>query len=271
MNRSLLLVVAILLAVAATPVQAHYHILHPSLHSVKVGDQITFSYGFGHPFEHQLFQTEKPERATLFAPDGKATDVLAKFEKFSVEVAGGKQVSAYRFVFQPEGRGDYTLVVESPPIWMQDEKHFVRDTSRVVLHVETQKGWDARAAGANEFAIAPLTRPYGLRAGTVFQASVHPNEANGVAHLVEIERYNPEAPRALPPDEHITHAVKTDPNGTATCTLPDPGWWCVTAIRRYPAEAKPPTRERDAKQYPVVERATLWVRVDDQVPLKPVE
>jgi cobalt/nickel transport protein len=196
---------------------------------------------------------------------------LAGFQKTQVVGGNGKKITVFQFPFQPEKRGDYTLLVESPPIWMKEEKHFVRDTSRVVLHVETQKGWDVRAAGANDFAITPLTRPYGLRAGMVFQANVLPHESNGVSHLAEIERYNAEPPRALPPDEHITHAVKTDPNGTATCTLPEPGWWCLTAIRRYPAEAKAPTRERDGKQYPVIERATLWVYVDDQVPLKPVE
>ena len=32
-----------------------------------------------------------------------------------------------------------------------------------------------------------------------------------------------------------------------------------------------PDAGHEDKQYPIVERATLWVRVDDQVPLKPVE
>ncbi len=188
-----------------------------------------------------------------------------------VETTGhnDRRIAAFQLDFQPPVRGDYTIVFESPAVWMAEEKHFLRDTARVTIHVEAQKGWDARHAEATQFAIAPLTRPYGLRAGTVFQAAVHP--ADGVSHLVEVERFNPEPPRALPPDEHITLAVKTDPNGTATCTLPDPGWWGLTAVRRYPAEAKPPTRDHDGKAYPLIERATLWVLVDGPVPLRPAD
>jgi cobalt/nickel transport protein len=265
-----LLLAAVALGSAST-VQAHYHILLPDRHSVKVGDKVTLTYVFGHPFEHDLFDTEKPTKATLFSPDGKATDVLAALQKVETNGHGNKQIAAYQYVFQPEGRGDFTIVFESPPIWMADEKQFFRDTARVTIHVETQKGWDARLGDATQFAVVPLTRPYGLRAGMVFQASVYPGESSGVSHQVEVERFNPQPPAALPPDEHITLSVKTDRNGTATSTLPDAGWWAMTAIRRYPAEAKPPTREREGAAYPLVERATLWVLVEDRVPLKPVE
>jgi uncharacterized GH25 family protein len=267
--RYLFLVAAV--GLGAAPALAHYHILLPDRHSVKAGDPVVVTYAFGHPFEHEMFVTEKPAKATVFAPDGKATDVLSRLEKIDLFRPDEKKVAAYKLAFKPETRGDFTFVFESPPVWMKEEKHFLKDTARVVIHVETQKGWDARAGGANEFALAPLTRPYGLRSGVVFQAAVHAGESGGVSHLVEAERFNPQPPRALPPDEHITLAVKTDPNGTATVTLPDPGWWGLTAIRRYPPEAKLPTRDNDGKAYPVVERATLWVLVEDQVPLKPVE
>lgn len=265
-----ILLAAIGLATAA-PAHGHYHILLPDQHSVKAGGKVTFTYAFGHPFEHSLFDTERPAKATLFAPDGKGTDVLARLEKVETVGTGGKRIAAYQLAIQPDGRGDYSVVFESPPVWMADEKLFIRDTTRVTVHVETQKGWDARLGEANQFAIVPLTRPYGLRAGMTFQAAVHPNDGNGVSHLVEIERFNPQPPAALPTDEHITLAVKTDPNGTATCTLPDPGWWGLTAVRRYPAEARHPTRDRDGTAYPLVERATLWVPVDDRVPLRPAD
>jgi uncharacterized GH25 family protein len=249
--------------------RAHYHILLPDRQSVKVGEKITLTYVFGHPFEHDWFETEKPEKATVFAPDGKATDMSAALKKVETIGHDDKKIAAFQLEFQPDSRGDFTIVFESPPVWMADEKHFLRDSARVTIHVEAQKGWDARHTAATQFAITPLTRPYALRAGTVFQAAVHP--AEGVSHLVEVERFNPQPPRTLPPDEFITLGVKTDPSGTATCTLPDPGWWALTAVRRYPAEAKPPTRERDGKEYPFVERATLWVLVEDRIPLKPGE
>jgi cobalt/nickel transport protein len=269
MRRSFL-VVAIGLATAARA-PAHYHILLPDRGSVKVGDKVTLTYVFGHPFEHDLFDTEKPAKATLYAPDGKATDVLARLEKVETAGHGDRRIGAFQLVVQPETRGDYTVIFEAPPVWMADEKHFLRDTARVTIHVETQKGWDSRLGEATQFAIVPLTRPYGLRAGTVFQTIVYPQDPAGVSHSVEVERFNPQPPAALPPDEHITLALKTDPLGTATCTLPDPGWWAITATRRYPAEAKTPTKERDGTAYPLIERATFWVLVDGQVPLKPAD
>ncbi len=75
---------------------------------------------------------------------------------------------------------------------------------------------------------------------------------------MEIERYNPTPPKELPPDEHITRTVKTDPSGVATCTLTEPGWWCLTAQR------DAGKMEHNRKSYPVRQRTTLWVFVDEK-------
>jgi uncharacterized GH25 family protein len=245
--------------------------LLPDRHSVKAGDKVVVTYQFGHPFEHELFETEKPVRAVAFDPDRKPTDLLPSFEKVDLPGRDGKKVAAYRFTFQPAGRGDFTMLVESPPVWMADEKQFFHDTCRVVIHVDTQKGWDQVAADREQFALTPLTRPYGLRAGMVVQVRVRaPGVGFTTSHLVEIERYNSTAPKVLPPDEHITFAVKTD-SGVATCTLPDPGWWAITATRKLGPKQDPAMKDHDGKEYPVIDRATLWVPVDDKIPLKPAE
>jgi uncharacterized GH25 family protein len=268
----LLLLALLCGVVTATTARAHYHMLLPDRHSVKAGDKVVVTYQFGHPFEHELFDTEKPVKALAFDPDQKSVNLLPSFEKVEVPAHEEKKVAAYRFTFQPVARGDYTLVVESPPIWVADEKHFFHDTCRLTIHVDTQKGWDLFAAERGQFSITPLTRPYGLRPGMVFQARVRaPGVGVTASHLVEIERYNSIAPKALPPDEHITFAVKTDSGGVATCTLPDAGWWAITAIRQLGPKLEPATKEHDGKHYPVIDRATLWVPVDDKIPLKPAE
>ena len=251
---------------------AHYHMLLPDRHSVKTDDKVAVTYQFGHPFEHELFDTEKPASAIAFDPDGKSTDLLPAMEKVAVPGREGKKVAAYRFTFQPARRGDHTLFVESPPIWMEDEKQYVRDVCRVTIHVETQNGWDRTPVDLKLFTVIPYTRPYGLRAGTVFQAGARQIGAGLVSYLpAELERYNATPPKELPPDEHITFSFKTDPAGVATCILPEPGWWAITVTRRPGQFEKPMTKERDGKQYPVIDRATIWVPVDDKVPLKPVE
>src|SRR5262249_32668594 len=262
-----LLPVSVVLLFAA-PTYAHFHMLLPAKHSIREDEQVVVTYQFGHPFEHELGDAEKPIRAVAFAPDGKSTDLLPAVEKVFLPAVEGKRAVGYQIAFRPSGRGDFTLVFESPPVWMVDEKHFVHDVTRVVIHVQTQNGGDKRHVDPNDFTLIPLTRPYGLRPGTVFQALARPGAAN-VSHLVEVERYNPAPPKTLPPDEQITLALKSDPAGVATCTLPDPGWWAVTATRRYGPKQTQSTREREGKAYPVVERATLWVFVDDPPPRKP--
>jgi len=258
MRRLLFPLAAALFAAVATPAGAHFNMLLPDKASVKKDEAVTLTYQWGHPFEHQLFDAPAPEKLTVLAPDGKATDLTKSLEKTTVAAAEGKKVTAYQLKFTPDQRGDFVFVLQTPPIWMEADEEFFEDTVTVVLHVQAQKGWDAAAADTVQ--LVPLTRPYGLQAGMVFQARVVGPESIGKAAgaLVEVERYNPAPPKELPPDEQVTRAVKTDPNGIATCTLTEPGWWSVTAYR------DGGTREREGKKYPVRQRATLWVFVDEK-------
>jgi cobalt/nickel transport protein len=276
MKRLLLPLAAALLAVSAPPAAAHFNMLLPDRASAKKDEAVTLTYQWGHPFEHQLFDAPAPEKLTVLAPDGKAADLTKSLEKTTVPAAEGKKVTAYQLKFTPEQRGDYVFVLQTPPIWMEEEEEFFHDTVKLVLHVQAQKGWDG--AVLPEFEAMPLTRPYGLQPGMVFQEQVRaylpvpfegkPNELPPLNRplkllplagaLVEVERYNAAPPKELPPDEYITRAVKTDPNGVATCTLTDPGWWSVTAHR------DGGLREHGGKKYPVRQRATLWVFVDEK-------
>ncbi len=255
MSRLLFPLAAVLLAVSAAPAGAHFNMLLPDKASAKKDEAVTLTYQWGHPFEHQLFDAPAPDRLTVLAPDGKAADLTKSLEKTTVPAAAGKKVTAYQLKFTPDQRGDYVFVLQTPPIWMAEEEEFFQDTVKLVLHVEAQKGWDA--AAPDTFQLNPLTRPYGLQAGMAFQVQAA-REKPLAGAPVEVERYNPAPPKELPPDEQITRAVKTDPNGVATCTLTEPGWWSVTAHR------DGGMREREGKKYPVRQRATLWVFVDEK-------
>jgi uncharacterized GH25 family protein len=259
------------LASAACPAAAHYNMLLPQAASAKRGEPVTFLYQWGHPFEHQLFDAPQPESVYVLEPDGRRTDLTRSLQKVEVPGEGQKKVTAYQFRFTPEQRGDFVFIPATPPIWIPEEEKFFQDTVRVTLHVLTQKGWDVVGwpGGTDFFGLAPLTRPYGLRPGMVFQAQVWAAPEPGAATrepvpfcrgLVEIERYNPAPPRELPADEFITRTVRTDPNGVATGTLPEAGWWALTAVR----DGTP--RERNRKKYPVERRATFWVFVDEKGP-----
>jgi cobalt/nickel transport protein len=256
MRRLLFPLTAALLAAIAAPAGAHFNMLLPDKASVKKDEAVSLTYQWGHPFEHQLFDAPAPESLVALAPDGKTVaDLTKKLEKVTVP-AGEKKVTAYRLRFTPDQRGDYVFVLRTPPIWMAEEEEFFQDSVKVVLHVEAEKGWDAAAPGA--FQLVPLTRPYGLQASMTFQAQLVGADKPLAGTHVEVERYNPEPPRQLPPDEQITRTVKTDPNGVLTGTVTEPGWWSVTAYR------DGGTREHDGKTYPVRRRATLWVFVDEK-------
>jgi len=236
--------------------------LLPQTASAKKGEALTLLYQWGHPFEHQLFDAPAPEQIMVVAPDGSKIDLGKRMDKFSMATTEGNLVTAYRLAFTPEQRGDYLFILKSPPIWIAEDKEFLQDTVKVVLHVQVQKGWDAVAG--MPFEMMPLTRPYGLQPGMVFQGQIEaqagkPEQGSkpGAGALVEIEHYHPTPPTTLPPDEHITRTTKADPNGVVTCTLTEAGWWCLTAARAGG------TKEHDGKDYPVRQRSTLWVFVDE--------
>jgi uncharacterized GH25 family protein len=244
------------------PAAAHYNMLLPDKWDGKTGQPMTFTYQWGHPFEHELFDAPEPESVLVIAPDGTKTDLKKALEKVTVTTGekGEKKVTAYRFKFTPEKRGDYVFVLRTSPIWMPDENEYWQDTVKVVLHVQTQQGWDH--AGQSDFEFRPLTRPYGLQPGMVYQARLMQGEKADLRafsdKLVEIERYNATEPKSKPSEEQITRTAKTDPQGVVTTTLTDAGWWSLTASR--PAGMK----EREGKNVPLRQRSTLWVYVDEK-------
>lgn len=240
----------------AGPAAGHFNMLLPESASVKKGETLTLTYQWGHPFEHQLFDAPHPLALTVLGPDGQRIDVTDKLVK-TTRKTSGKEATAYQLRFTPDQRGDYVFVLQTPPIWMGEDGQFLQDTVKTVLHVQAQKGWDA---AFDDFELVPLTRPYGLRPGMVFQVEMPPARSAGKGvrwGLVEIERYNVEPPRKLPPDEQITRTVRLDANGVATTTLSEAGWWCLTVAR--PAGK----RMHEGKSYPLRQRATFWVFVDE--------
>jgi cobalt/nickel transport protein len=235
---------------------AHFNMLLPDRPAVKRGETAMLLYQWGHPFEHQLFDAPAPQAVRVIGPHGQKTDLLQNLEKIEQPVGEGKTVVAYHCRFTPKLRGDYLFVLHTLPIWMEEDQEFLEDLVKVVLHVQVQKGWD-RIAGEH-FELVPLTRPYGLEPGTVFQIQALADGKPLSGSHIEVEHYHPAPPPELPPDEQITRIVKSDPSGVATCTLAEPGWWCLTAHRDHGQ------REHNGKSYPVRQRVTFWVFVDER-------
>ena len=247
--------------------RGHYHMLLPDKHSSKKDQEAAFTYQFGHPFEHQPVRRGCSGESDRPWPGRQANQPDEEARKGACSIGDkGKKVTGYRFTYKPDQRGDYVFVAVSPRIWMEEDKDFIQDTVKVVLHVQAQKGWDGHAG---KLELVPLTRPYGLVPGMVFQAEMvdlvrafKVGAAHPLAHaLAEVELYNPKPPEKLPPEEHITRTVKLDRQAKLVTTLTDPGWWSLTVTSPH-GEA----HEAGGKKGQVRFRSTMWVFVDEPPP-----
>jgi cobalt/nickel transport protein len=254
--------------------KAHYNMLLPDKAWANKGERVTFTYQFGHPFEHELFDAPEPREIVVILPD-KTAQKIDKLTRRAVPGVDKKNVTTFQFDYEPSMRGDYTFMLLTPPIWMEESKEFVQDTVKVVLHVQSQKNWDARQPKDfpdSELRVIPLTRPYGIWPNMSFQmAFEHPAGASSKSvfygpaqgSLVEIERYNASPPKVMPSDEFITFRAKTDAKGVVTFAFPEAGWWSMTAgyvsFLKENQKRKVGTNEGFLRQ-----RATFWVHVDEK-------
>jgi cobalt/nickel transport protein len=119
-----------------------------------------------------------------------------------------------------------------------------------------EEGWDDEVGMKTE--IVPLTRPYGLYTGNVFQGIVKVNGKPAPFTEVEVEYYNKDGslkPIAAP---MITQVVKADSNGVFTYAMPRAGWWTFAALNE--DEKK---MQHEGEEYPVEIGAVLWVKTHD--------
>jgi len=116
-----------------------------------------------------------------------------------------------------------------------------------------EDGWEKEVELKTE--IVPLTRPFGLWAGNVFQGIVKMNGKAVPYSEVEIEYYNPDSKIKAPEEPYVTQVIKADANGVFTYAMPKAGWWGFSAINTTDY-----TLKRDGKEYPVEIGAVFWVR-----------
>src|SRR5262245_9572596 len=107
--------------------RAHFNMLLPESASIKKNEEITIVYQWGHPFEHQLFDAPLPESFSVVSPDGEKTDLKARLNKIEQQVGQDKKVAAFHVRFKSSVRGDYVFVLNSPPIWMEEDQEFLQD------------------------------------------------------------------------------------------------------------------------------------------------
>lgn len=242
---------ALSLPVAAT---AHFQELIPTSEILEEEDarELRLQLTFTHPMEGgPAMAMGEPIAFGVLAPDGRA-DLKDRLQSVTVD-----DQPAYAASYTIGEPGDYLFFLEPAPYWEPAEgKLLVHFTKTVVSAFGGGGDWDARVGTPVE--IVPLTRPYGLWTGNVFQGVVYQADQPVPFAEVEVEWRN-DGSVTPPADAFVTQVIKADANGTFTYAMPRAGWWGFAALLDGPEPLPNPAGEL----VPVEMGALIWVRTRD--------
>ncbi len=231
---------------------AHFGVIIPSDDIVSQGEsrKITLDVKFIHPMEGHYMNMEKPRQFGVLLRS-KKTDLLPTLQEKKVN--GFSTWEARYTVKRP---GDHVFYVEPAPYWEPAEQIFIVHYTKVIVNaMGMEEGWDQPVGFKTE--IVPMTRPYGLWTGNVFQGVVMVNGKPAPFTEVEVEYLNTDGVK-IPSDPYVTQVVKADADGVFTYAMPRAGWWGFSALSEDDKKI-----EKDGKAYPVEIGAVLWVRTRD--------
>jgi len=249
MKKILVLVTAALALMPAGVVLAHFGMLIPSQATVSKADPRTveLQVSFSHPMEMVGMDMAKPRAFGVMA-GGSKRDLLGDLKPS--QVMGQAAWSAPYALKKP---GVYVFFMEPEPYWEPAEDRFIVHYTKVVVPAfGDEEGWD-KAVGL-KIEIVPLTRPFGLYAGNVFQGVVMLGGKKMPHAEVEIEFYNRDEKAEAPTEYMVTQVVKADRNGVFTYAAPRAGWWGFAALTTAGFKLK-----KDGKDKAVEIGGVIWV------------
>jgi cobalt/nickel transport protein len=233
--------------------RAHFGMVIPSDTMVMQDDNRTVSIAlsFSHPMEMVGMELAKPTRFGVSA-NGADHDLLGQLKP--IKVMGQPAWQADYTINRP---GLYVFHMEPQPYWEPAEDCFiVHLTKTVVTAFGDDDGWDAELGLKTE--IVPLSKPYGLYAGNLFQGIVKMDGQPVPYAEVEVEYYNQDKNAHAPTDYMVTQTIKADGNGVFSYATPKSGWWGFAALNTADV-----TIEHDGKEKDVEMGAVIWVYFHD--------
>lgn len=234
---------------------AHFQMIIPSDEMVSQVENRTVNLDvrFYHPFEGSGMNMAKPAQFGVMV-GGEKINLLNDLKEVRIKDREGKMFTAFKTTYSIKNPGDHIFYVEPKPYWEPAEESFIIHYTKVIVNaLGMEEGWDEEVGLKTE--IVPLTRPYGLWAGNVFQGVVKVKGKAVPYAEVEVEYFNDEAKIKAPADPMITQVIKADENGVFTYAMPKAGWWGFAALN---TDEKTMTHE--GKEYPVEIGAVLWVK-----------
>ena len=242
-----------LMLLPAMPVMAHFGMLIPSDTMIIQGNDrnIQLTLSFSHPFDGQGMPMGRPKSVAVLAGD-KRIDLHSRLKATQV-----MNYEAWTVDYPINRPGVYQFFMEPQPYWEPAEDSFIiHYTKTVIAAFGDEKGWDTELGLKTE--IVPLSRPFGLYAGNIFQAMVK-LDGKPVPHAtVEIEYYNRDGRTRAATDFMVTQTVKADANGVFVYSPPVSGWWGFAALNNADFKLKHDGIDKDVEL-----GAVIWVLFHD--------
>jgi len=235
--------------IAAVPAWSHFGMLISTDSMVMQDDSrtVTVTLFFSHPFEMVGMDLAKPKSFAVVAGN-KKQDLLGSLKK--AQVMGH---TAWKAAYSVRRPGLYVFYMEPEPYWeLAEDSFIIHYTKTVVTAFGDDEGWDEEIGLKTE--IVPLSKPFGLYAGNVFQGIVKLDDKPVPFAEVEVEYYNNAKKYTAPTEYMITQTIKADGNGVFTYAAPVSGWWGFAALNS--ADYKLPHNGEDKD---VELGAVIWV------------
>ena len=251
MKKIIILTILVTITILMTnTASAHFGMTIPSDSMVMQGDNkaVTVNLSFSHPFEGVGMELPKPRQVVLFS-GGKKQDLTEGLKQIKV-----MNHTAWQAVYQIKRPGAYTFLMEPEPYWEPAEDcYIVHYTKTVIAAFGDDEGWDKEIGLKTE--IVPLSKPFGLYAGNVFQGIVKLNGKPVPYAEVEVEYYNEKKAYTAPTDYMVTQTVKADGNGIFTYAAPKAGWWGFAALNTSDRKINKDGEEKDIEL-----GAVIWIK-----------
>lgn len=231
---------------------AHFGMVIPSDNMVMQEDskKVDLVLSFSHPFEMVGMPLDMPGEFFVMA-DGKKENLKPALKEAKV-----MDHKAWALGYTVKKPGAYTFVMEPVPYWEPAEDCFIiHYTKTVVAAFGDDGGWDEELGLKTE--IVPLSKPFGLYSGNVFQGIVKLDGKPVPYAEVEVEFYNKDKKAAAPSDYMVTQTVKADGNGVFVYAAPVPGWWGFAALNTSDKKMKQGNEEKDIEL-----GAVIWVKFE---------
>ncbi len=242
-----------ILLLVAGPARGHFGMMIPSDSMILQGEDrtVTIELSFSHPFDGQGMEMDMPKTFGVLT-NGQRHNLLGNLSQAQV-----MQHTAWSTQFKINRPGVYIFYMEPQPYWESaEDTYIVHYTKTVVTAFGDDDGWDQEVGLKAE--IIPLSKPFGLYAGNVFQGIVKLNGKSVPFAEVEVEYYNKNGKFTAPTVYMITQTIKADKNGVFTYAAPKSGWWGFAALN--PADFK---LQHKGKEKDVELGAVIWVKFHD--------